>query len=114
MVVTGGSTVTNNCINDNSLLIDSVEVLDLASSTSWTNFPSLPKKIRTHFMANLRGSLLTVGGQLVTVDSTARYHNTSLRNEFTFKFEDSGSVGLEKNRCARHSVLPININDLCK
>ena len=80
-----------------------------------------------HVMVNVKGTLSTVGGQLVKFgpvhEGTSSlkinrnlqkdYHNTSIRNLHTNIFESTNYVGLKKYRKQGHSAVYVDIKNLC-
>ena len=68
---------------------------------------------------NVKSFLIMVGGQqhthqnLTRTDMEEAFHNTSLRNKLTDKFEKS-EIGILKYMISGHSVVPIDFDNNCK
>ena len=110
IVMAGGCLDIHRClyIDDDSLLTDSVEVLDLSSSIGWREQPKLVNRIRNMVMVNVRSTLVMVGGLFRGLDQIETFHNTSIENKYTKLFEKTQVVGLKKYRQDGHSVVPVD------
>ena len=104
--------------NSHSTITDLVEMLDLASAEGWREAHKLENKIANMVLANVRSTLAMVGGLckdfgiLVNRTQTEAFHNTSLENKNTDTFERS-AIGLTTYRRESHSLVPVDIADVC-